>query len=224
MTNFLLAPCWELYRTSKLSVPKVPEPDRAATLVCAKNKKGPKPGEHVQLFCMKGFSSQKCKLCIEWAGYLVPRDVLPPFHKIVAHTEGCVQRTLLFGPYFCRMKLFVGHRGGGVQTFANFFIKKHLWIVFRFVLACHTTTPDAFRTIVLKKHCQRTSKLTSRVLKTNTYRACTERSFFYPCQKQGFVRLAHISQFLVLCLLSMPPMPSSFVFWGFWWLLKFLGT
>ena len=27
----------------------------------------------------------------EWAGYLVPRDVLPPFHNIVARTEWCVQ-------------------------------------------------------------------------------------------------------------------------------------
>ena len=34
----------------------------------------------------------------EWAGYLVPRDVLPPFHNIVAHTKS-VQRTLPFGPY-----------------------------------------------------------------------------------------------------------------------------
>ena len=24
----------------------------------------------------------------EWAGYLVPRDVLPPFHNIVARTDG----------------------------------------------------------------------------------------------------------------------------------------
>ena len=33
---------------SNLSIPKVPEPDRAATCARAKNKKGPKPGEHVQ--------------------------------------------------------------------------------------------------------------------------------------------------------------------------------
>ena len=36
----------------------------------------------------------------EWAGCLVPWDVLPPFHNIVARTKRCVQRTLLFGPYF----------------------------------------------------------------------------------------------------------------------------
>ena len=36
---------------SNLSVPKVPKPDRAATP--ARAKKGPKPGEHVQVFHMK---------------------------------------------------------------------------------------------------------------------------------------------------------------------------
>ena len=35
----------------------------------------------------------------EWAGYVVPRDVLPPLHNIVARTERLVQRTLPFGPY-----------------------------------------------------------------------------------------------------------------------------
>ena len=34
---------------SNLSVPKVPQPDRAATSARAKNKKGTKPGEHVQV-------------------------------------------------------------------------------------------------------------------------------------------------------------------------------
>ena len=48
---------------SNLSVREVPELDRAATSVRA--KKGPKPREHVQLFCMKrdhnkGFYSEKC--------------------------------------------------------------------------------------------------------------------------------------------------------------------
>ena len=38
-------------------------------------------------------------IMIEWAGYLVPRDVLPPFHNIVVRTERCVQRILPFGPY-----------------------------------------------------------------------------------------------------------------------------
>ena len=32
----------------------------------------------------------------EWAGYLVPSDVLPPFRNILARTEQCAQRTLLF--------------------------------------------------------------------------------------------------------------------------------
>ena len=41
------------------------------------------------------------------------RDVLLPFHNIVARTERCAQQTLLFGPYFLRTKLFVGQRGGG---------------------------------------------------------------------------------------------------------------
>ena len=31
--------------------------------------------------------------------YLVPRDVLLPFHNIVVRTKWCVQRTLPFGPY-----------------------------------------------------------------------------------------------------------------------------
>ena len=63
-TNSLLAPGRELlykrYHTGELSVPKVPEPDRAATSAHAKNKKGLRPGEHVQLLRMKGLSSQKC--------------------------------------------------------------------------------------------------------------------------------------------------------------------
>ena len=47
-----------------MSVPKVLKPDQAATSACAKNKEGPKPGKHVQLFCMqwdrnKGFYSEK---------------------------------------------------------------------------------------------------------------------------------------------------------------------
>ena len=36
-----------------MSVPKVPKPDQAATSASAKNKEGPKPGEHVQLFRME---------------------------------------------------------------------------------------------------------------------------------------------------------------------------
>ena len=69
-----------------MSVPKVPKPDQAATSACAKNKEGPEPGEHVQLFRMKwdrskGFYTEKCELeasitlYFEWAVCLVPRDV-----------------------------------------------------------------------------------------------------------------------------------------------------
>ena len=42
---------------SNLSVPKVPEPDRAATSARAKNKKGPKPGEHVHRSAWSGRAS-----------------------------------------------------------------------------------------------------------------------------------------------------------------------
>ena len=64
MTDSLFAPGQEVlykrYHTRELSVPKVPETDWAATSARAKNKRGRKPGEHVQLFRMKGFYSQKC--------------------------------------------------------------------------------------------------------------------------------------------------------------------
>ena len=72
--------------------------------------------------------------CIEWAGYLVPRDLLPPFHKNVARTERCVQRTLPFGPYFLRTKLFVGHAGRGHLPFAGPHEKAHA--------PCHCCTHD----------------------------------------------------------------------------------
>ena len=92
---------------SNLSVPKVPEPDRAATSAHA--RKGPKPEEHVQLFCMKqdhnkGFYSEKCQLaayialCFEWAGYLVPRNVLQRFTALlraqnsVSNEDSCLDR------------------------------------------------------------------------------------------------------------------------------------
>ena len=61
MTDSLLAPGREVlymrYHTGELSVLKVPEPDRVAISARAKNNKGPKPGEHVQLFCMKGHAT-----------------------------------------------------------------------------------------------------------------------------------------------------------------------
>ena len=107
-----------------MSVPKVPKPDQAATSACAKNKEGPKPGEHIQLFHMergrnKGFYTEQCQLeasidlYFEWAGCLVSRDVLLPFRNIVARTERRVQRTRPFRPYFFSTKLFVGRKGVG---------------------------------------------------------------------------------------------------------------
>ena len=51
---------YQRYHAGKLFVPKVPEPDRAATSARAKNKNAPKRGEHIQLFRMKGFYSQQC--------------------------------------------------------------------------------------------------------------------------------------------------------------------
>ena len=121
MTNSLLAPAGNCYTSGttlvpggELSVPKVP--DRAATPAGAKNKMGPKPREHVRLSCMKGFSSQKCELCIEWAGYLVPGDVLPPLHNIVARTERRVQRPLPFRPCFLRTNLCRWTWGGGYSA------------------------------------------------------------------------------------------------------------
>ena len=48
MTDSLLAPGREVlykrYHTGELCAPKVPGLDQAATLSCAKNKKGPSPG------------------------------------------------------------------------------------------------------------------------------------------------------------------------------------
>ena len=102
MTNSLLAPAREVLHkqchTGELSVPKAPGLDRVATSARAKNKKGPKPREHVQRLSMKRFYSQNCQseasiaLCIECAwGCLVPGDVLLPFHNTVVRTERCAQ-------------------------------------------------------------------------------------------------------------------------------------
>ena len=79
MTDSLLAV------PSNLSAPKVLQSDRAAA--SARAKKGPKLGEHVQFFLMNLEAS--IALCFEWAGYLVPRDVLSPFHNIVVRTKRC---------------------------------------------------------------------------------------------------------------------------------------
>ena len=53
MTDSLLAPGQEVlykrHHTGELSVPKVLGPGRVATSADGKNKKGPKPGEHLQL-------------------------------------------------------------------------------------------------------------------------------------------------------------------------------
>ena len=53
-----------MLRTSGVR-PKVSKPDRATTSACVKNKEGPKPGEHVQLFrmerdCNESFYSENC--------------------------------------------------------------------------------------------------------------------------------------------------------------------
>ena len=58
-----LLPRFDNVVPSNLSVPKVPKSVQAATSTCA--KKSPKPGEHVQFFCMKrdrskGFYFEKC--------------------------------------------------------------------------------------------------------------------------------------------------------------------
>ena len=58
----------------------------------------------------------------EWAAYLVPRDVLPAFHNIVARTERRVQRTPPFGPYYFGTKWFVGKcvgGGGGTTVYSH---------------------------------------------------------------------------------------------------------
>ena len=99
-----------------MSLPKVPRPGQAA-----KNKEGPQPEEHVQLFRMerdhnKGFHSEKRQLeasTLCTLNGLVILGVLPPLRNLVAPTERCVQQTLPFGRYCLRTKLFVGHGGGG---------------------------------------------------------------------------------------------------------------
>ena len=103
-----------------VSAPKVPEPDQAATSACA--KKGPKPGEHFQLFRMKwdrskGFYPEKCSveaiaLFFEWRGYLVPQVVLQCFTilsriRTVCPTNTSV-RTVFFEDLIVRWT-----RGGG---------------------------------------------------------------------------------------------------------------
>ena len=54
---------WSGGTIQAVSVPKVPKPDQAAISARAKNKEGPKPRDHVQLFRMerdrnKGFYSE----------------------------------------------------------------------------------------------------------------------------------------------------------------------
>ena len=53
-------------------------------------------------------------VCVEWAGYLVPRDVLLPVHNIVARTEHCVQRTLPVRTVFFWDIIIRWTRGWGV--------------------------------------------------------------------------------------------------------------
>ena len=52
------------------------------------------------------------------------------FRNIVARTKRCVQRTLPFGLYFLRTKLFVGHAaggGGGVSVLSATAITNPVW-------------------------------------------------------------------------------------------------
>ena len=54
-----VGPLWRTMLSHQiLSIPKVPETDWAATFARAKNEKGPKPGEHVPLFCMKRITTR----------------------------------------------------------------------------------------------------------------------------------------------------------------------
>ena len=55
----------------------------------------------------------------EWAGYLVPRDVLLPVHNIVACTEHCVQRTLPVRTVFFWDIIIRWTRGGGVHRYQD---------------------------------------------------------------------------------------------------------
>ena len=59
-------------------------------------------------------------VCFEWAGYLVPRDVLLPVHNIVVRTEHCVQRTLPVWTVFFWDIIIRWTRGGG-GTFVLFY-------------------------------------------------------------------------------------------------------
>ena len=52
-------------------------------------------------------------LCFEWDGCVVPGDVLPPSHNIVARTEHCVQRTLPVWTVFFEDMIVRWARWGG---------------------------------------------------------------------------------------------------------------
>ena len=107
MTDSLLAPAQEvLYKRcpsqrslSQIRLPLLPVPT---------TRRAPRPGSMFSFSAWSGTATRACCGCV------VPRDVLPLFRNIAARTERRVQRTLPFGPYFLRTKLFVGHRGQGV--------------------------------------------------------------------------------------------------------------
>ena len=97
---------------SNLSILKVPEPDWAA--ISARAKKGSKPGEHVQLFHMKQDRNRastlksanwkaSIALCFEWAGYVVPWDVVQHFTILLLAPNGvsnehCCSKCTSLGP------------------------------------------------------------------------------------------------------------------------------
>ena len=64
-------------------------------------------------------------VCFEWAGYLMPRDVLLPVHNIVARTKHCVQRTLPVRTIFFWDIIIHWTGGGGVGVFYGAF---HGWM------------------------------------------------------------------------------------------------
>ena len=108
-----------------MSFPKVPKPDQAATSACAKNKEGPKPGGHVQLFrmergCNKGFYSEKRQFgglhrCVIWMGWVSCAwgCVTAVLQFCRVHRTACPTNTPVWTVFF-EDKLFVGH-GGGYQ-------------------------------------------------------------------------------------------------------------
>ena len=93
-------------------------------LLLCKNTKGPKPGEHVQVFCMKrdcnkGFYSAKCRWRPPWHFALNGLVILclGMCHRhftIWWHTpNGVSNKHSCWDHIFLRTKVFVGHGWGG---------------------------------------------------------------------------------------------------------------